>query len=61
VLLSPDEGISIGSDGYNEWCKVQTEDIFNTDIPPRGRVLVFPSTGEITYDSLTDGGKAVLL
>ncbi|MEA4883581.1 MAG: serine hydrolase domain-containing protein [Clostridia bacterium] len=59
--LDPGEKISIGSDSYNEWRKVQTQGVFNTDIPTRGRVLVFSPAGELTYDSLMDGQKALLL
>ncbi|MEA4882316.1 MAG: hypothetical protein VB144_01425 [Clostridia bacterium] len=47
--------ISIGKDGYNEWRKIETEGVFSTEIPSRGRVLVSSNEGEIIYDSLMDG------
>ena len=61
IPFDPGEKISIGSDGYNEWRLVETEGVFSTDIPTHGRVLVFSSTGELTYDSLIDSWKSVLL
>ncbi len=59
--LEPSEKIIIGNDGYNEWRQVETEGVLSTEIPARGRVLVFSPGGELTYDSLTDGGKTILL
>ena len=61
IPFAPGEKISIGSDGYNEWRRVETEGVFSTDTPTRGRVLVFSPTGDLTYDSLMDGQKSVLL
>ncbi|HBK61202.1 MAG TPA: hypothetical protein DDZ84_10490 [Firmicutes bacterium] len=46
---------------YNEWRKAQTEGTFKTDIPTRGRMLVFSPAGELTYDSLMEGQKALFL
>jgi CubicO group peptidase (beta-lactamase class C family) len=61
IPFDPGEKISIGSDGYNEWRRVDTEGVFSTDIPTHSRVLVFSPAGELTYDSLIDGRKSVLL
>jgi hypothetical protein len=61
IPLDPSEEIPIGTNGYNEWRLAETDDVLNTKIPVRGRLLVFSSVGELTYDSLTNGEKAVFV
>lgn len=61
IPLDPSEEIPIGTNGYNEWRLAETDDVLNTKIPARGRLLVFSSVGELTYDSLTNGEKAVFV
>lgn len=61
VPFDPSEEISIGTDGYNEWRLMKTDDVLNTKIPIGGRLLVFSFRGELAYDSLTNGEKAVFV
>ena len=61
IPFDPSEEISIGTNGYNEWRLAETDDVLNTKIPARGRLVVFSSMGELAYDSLTNGEKAVFV
>ena len=57
--LIPMKRFVIGTDGHNEWRLVETDHVLATKIPMGGRLLVFSSMGELAYDSLTKGEKAV--
>jgi CubicO group peptidase (beta-lactamase class C family) len=59
IPFDPYEEVVIGTDGHNEWRLVETDHVLNTKIPMGGRLLVFSSMGELAYDSLTKGEKAV--
>lgn len=61
VPFDPSEEIFIGTNGYNEWRLVKTDDVLNTKIPIGGRLLVFSQMGELAYDSLTNGEKVVFV
>ena len=61
VLLQQDEPISIGSDGLNVCRKLDKNGTFQAEIPEGGRIVIYDSDLQASYDSLTDeaGGTEV--
>jgi len=58
ALKAGDNSVKIGSAGYNEWLVANEGMIVSFTKPKQGRIIIFSSDDETTYDSAIDTGEA---
>ena len=58
ILKTGENSVKIGSDGYNQWLMAKEDVIVNFTKPEKGRVIIFSSDNNATYDSAFDRGDA---
>ncbi len=59
--LGTKSAIAIGAEGFAEWRKVGAARVFSAAVPKFGRIMVVAQGGEVSYDSLMDGPKDIVL
>jgi hypothetical protein len=56
VLKAGDNSVKIGNDGYNVWLAANEDMVLSFTKPERGRIIIFSSDDNATYDSALDAG-----
>lgn len=57
TLGAGDKAVSIGTDGYSQWLKADTNLVVSFDKPAKGRIVIFPPDNGQRWDSALDSGE----